>query len=172
MAAGLICLLLCAAASAITVQDIKNVETLAADPNVLEILARSLAPSIYGHNLIKKGLILLLLGGRSALLISPQLVQSSPPLIPYVCSQFLPHVSDSPCKLAGNVISCFLSSTGVKELISAKKSALCFMTWARRCRGHSMSEWQALPVKIISLHQCNAAAGSATWQMARICVGT
>jgi DNA replication licensing factor MCM3 len=47
------------------VQDIKNVERLAADPAVLDILARSLAPSIYGHNLIKKGLILLLLGGRS-----------------------------------------------------------------------------------------------------------
>ena len=54
----------CAASAAITVQDIKNVEQLAADPNVLDILARSLAPSIYGHNLIKKGLILLLLGGR------------------------------------------------------------------------------------------------------------
>ena len=53
-----------AASAAITVQDIKNVEQLAANPAVLDILARSLAPSIYGHNLIKKGLILLLLGGR------------------------------------------------------------------------------------------------------------
>ena len=53
-----------AASAAITVQDIKNVEQLAASPDVLSILARSLAPSIYGHNLIKKGLILLLLGGR------------------------------------------------------------------------------------------------------------
>ncbi|CAL5229434.1 g12756 [Coccomyxa viridis] len=53
-----------AASAAITVQDIRNVEQLAADPNVLDVLARSLAPSIYGHNLIKKGLILLLLGGR------------------------------------------------------------------------------------------------------------
>ncbi len=55
-----------AAAAAITVQDIRNVEALAAEPDVLEILARSLAPSIYGHNLIKKALVLLLLGGRCA----------------------------------------------------------------------------------------------------------
>ena len=57
----------CAASAAITVQDIRNVEQLAADPNVLDVLARSLAPSIYGHSLIKKGLILLLLGGRCCL---------------------------------------------------------------------------------------------------------
>ena len=56
----------CAAAAAITVQDIRNVEALAAEPNVLDILARSLAPSIYGHFLIKKALVLLLLGGRCA----------------------------------------------------------------------------------------------------------
>lgn len=55
-----------AAAAAITVQDIRNVEALAAEPNVLDILARSLAPSIYGHFLIKKALVLLLLGGRCA----------------------------------------------------------------------------------------------------------
>ena len=48
-------------------QDIRNIEKLAADPDVLDILARSLAPSIYGHRLIKRGLILLLLGGRCAL---------------------------------------------------------------------------------------------------------
>ena len=55
-----------AAAAAITVQDIRNVEALAARPDVLDVLSRSLAPSIYGHRLIKKGLILLLLGGRRA----------------------------------------------------------------------------------------------------------
>ena len=60
----------CAASAAITVQDIRNVEQLAADPSVLDILARSLPPSIYGHNLIKKGLILLLLGGRCRLMRS------------------------------------------------------------------------------------------------------
>ena len=53
--------------AAITVQDIRNVEALAARPDVLDVLARSLAPSIYGHALIKKGLVLLLLGGRRAL---------------------------------------------------------------------------------------------------------
>ena len=57
-----------AAAAAITVQDIRSIEKLAADPDVLDILARSLAPSIYGHRLIKRGLILLLLGGRCALI--------------------------------------------------------------------------------------------------------
>ena len=55
-----------AAMAAITVQDIRNVEALAARPDVLDVLARSLAPSIYGHALIKKGLVLLLLGGRRA----------------------------------------------------------------------------------------------------------
>ena len=58
-------------------QDIKNVEQLAADPNVLDVLARSLAPSIYGHNLIKKGLILLLLGGRRASALPLSAVNSS-----------------------------------------------------------------------------------------------
>lgn len=61
----------CAAAAAITVQDIRNVEALAAEPNVLDILARSLAPSIYGHFLIKKALVLLLLGGRCAFMAAP-----------------------------------------------------------------------------------------------------
>jgi len=60
-----------AGASKITYQDIKNIEALAAEPDVLEQLAASLAPSIYGHNIIKKGLLMLLLGGgRTSSLLS------------------------------------------------------------------------------------------------------
>ncbi len=49
----------------------RNIETLAAQPDVLEVLARSLAPSIYGHQTIKLGLVLQLLGGRCAAAPAP-----------------------------------------------------------------------------------------------------
>ena len=51
-------------AAAVTADDIENIEALAAQPDVLRQLAASLAPSIYGHDLVKLGLVLQLLGGR------------------------------------------------------------------------------------------------------------
>ena len=49
---------------AITADDIENIEGLAAAPDVLRQLAASLAPSSSGHDLVKLGLVLQLLGGR------------------------------------------------------------------------------------------------------------
>lgn len=45
-------------------EDIKNIRELGAEDDVLEQLAASLAPSIFGHDDIKRALVLLLLGGR------------------------------------------------------------------------------------------------------------
>ncbi|GBG29215.1 DNA replication licensing factor MCM3 [Hondaea fermentalgiana] len=46
-----------------TTGDLQNIRELAQDRNVFQVLSRSLAPSIYGHEFIKKSLLLLLLGG-------------------------------------------------------------------------------------------------------------
>lgn len=45
-------------------QDIKNIRQLAGKGNVFDTLARSVAPSICGHEYIKKALLLLLIGGK------------------------------------------------------------------------------------------------------------
>jgi DNA replication licensing factor MCM3 len=45
-------------------RDIKNIRELAGKGNVFEKLARSIAPSICGHDYIKKALLLLLVGGK------------------------------------------------------------------------------------------------------------
>lgn len=47
----------------LTPQDIKNIRALAKDPNVFNIIGSSLAPSIYGHEYIKRSILLQLLGG-------------------------------------------------------------------------------------------------------------
>ncbi|RKP07194.1 MCM2/3/5 family-domain-containing protein [Thamnocephalis sphaerospora] len=47
----------------ITAADIRNISRIAKRRNAFELIARSVAPSIYGHEYIKKALLLLLLGG-------------------------------------------------------------------------------------------------------------
>ena len=50
--------------STMTVQDIRMIKQCAKEPHIFERLARSVAPSIYGHLDIKKAILLMLLGGR------------------------------------------------------------------------------------------------------------
>ncbi|OJD25152.1 hypothetical protein ACJ73_03482 [Blastomyces percursus] len=47
----------------ITDTDIRNINKLAKKKNVFDLLSQSLAPSIYGHDYIKKAILLMLLGG-------------------------------------------------------------------------------------------------------------
>mmetsp|Transcript_18563 Transcript_18563/g.18642 ORF Transcript_18563/g.18642 Transcript_18563/m.18642 type:complete len:781 (+) Transcript_18563:58-2400(+) len=47
----------------LTGSDIRNIRELSDRPGVLDILSRSLCPSIFGHEFIKKALVLQLLGG-------------------------------------------------------------------------------------------------------------
>ncbi len=51
------------AQAAITYTDIHNINKIAKKKNVFELLSQSLAPSIYGHDHIKKAILLMLLGG-------------------------------------------------------------------------------------------------------------
>lgn len=46
-----------------TQEEVAQMRTILKRPDALDLMARSLAPSIYGHNLIKKGLLLMLVGG-------------------------------------------------------------------------------------------------------------
>jgi DNA replication licensing factor MCM3 len=45
-------------------EDIRNIKDIAGRTDAFDILANSLSPAIYGHNHIKKALILQLLGGN------------------------------------------------------------------------------------------------------------
>ncbi|KAG2495127.1 hypothetical protein HYH03_006737 [Edaphochlamys debaryana] len=47
----------------VTMADAREIKKLAARPRVLDLLGGSLAPSIFGHDIIKKGLALMLFGG-------------------------------------------------------------------------------------------------------------
>lgn len=51
------------ATATITDTDIRNINKVAKKRNLLELLSQSLAPSIYGHDHIKKAILLMLLGG-------------------------------------------------------------------------------------------------------------
>lgn len=52
------------AAATITDSDIRNINKVAKKKNLLDLLSRSLAPSIYGLDYIKKAILLMLLGGK------------------------------------------------------------------------------------------------------------
>ena len=47
----------------VTVAEVQEIRRLAARKDILNILAASLAPSIYGHDLVKRGLVLQMFGG-------------------------------------------------------------------------------------------------------------
>ena len=51
------------AQSTITDTDIRNINKISKKKNVFDLLSQSLAPSIYGHDHIKKAILLMLLGG-------------------------------------------------------------------------------------------------------------
>ncbi|ORY59460.1 DNA replication licensing factor mcm3 [Pseudomassariella vexata] len=51
------------ASAIITDLDIRNINKIAKKKNLFELLSQSLAPSIYGHDYIKKAILLMLLGG-------------------------------------------------------------------------------------------------------------
>jgi DNA replication licensing factor MCM3 len=51
------------AQATITDTDVRNINHLSKKKNIFELLAQSLAPSIYGHDHIKKAILLMLLGG-------------------------------------------------------------------------------------------------------------
>ncbi|CAM9436766.1 unnamed protein product, partial [Ectocarpus fasciculatus] len=47
----------------LTGTDVANIRKVSSVPNVMDVIARSLCPSIFGHDFIKKALVLQLLGG-------------------------------------------------------------------------------------------------------------
>lgn len=48
----------------LTSQDIANIKNISKNNNILELIGRSIAPSIYGHDKIKKALCMMMVGGN------------------------------------------------------------------------------------------------------------
>lgn len=48
----------------LTDEDVANIVKLSKDPQIADRIIQSIAPSIYGHNYIKRGLALSLFGGE------------------------------------------------------------------------------------------------------------
>lgn len=51
------------ASTTLTAEDIRNIHKVAKKKSLFDLLSQSLAPSIYGHDYIKKAILLMLLGG-------------------------------------------------------------------------------------------------------------
>ena len=51
------------AQATITDKDVRNINKMSKQKNIFELLSQSLAPSIYGHDYIKRAILLMLLGG-------------------------------------------------------------------------------------------------------------
>jgi DNA replication licensing factor MCM3 len=49
-------------------QDVANIRKMSRQKDVFNLLARSLAPSIYGHEEVKRAILCLLLGGNEKIL--------------------------------------------------------------------------------------------------------
>ena len=47
----------------VTAQEIQDIRKIGSRDDIVELLSKSLAPSIYGHDFIKKAVLLQLLGG-------------------------------------------------------------------------------------------------------------
>lgn len=52
----------------LTKTDVKNCRALAKNKNMFELLSKSLAPSIHGHEYVKKAILCMLLGGIEKIL--------------------------------------------------------------------------------------------------------